>query len=135
VESLFFYYLYSISEKYGIEMRYADQGLLHQLKTYHWPGNVRELINVVERLVIFSNDTKLNGEIFTQYLEEVGEDSAALYPQLPQEDIQLRDFVDQTEADYLKHTLEKYDNNIEQASKVLGISRPTLYAKIKKYEL
>jgi transcriptional regulator with PAS, ATPase and Fis domain len=77
----------------------------------------------------------LNGEIFTQYLEEVGEDSAALYPQLPQEDIQLRDFVDQTEADYLKHTLEKYDNNIEQASKVLGISRPTLYAKIKKYEL
>ncbi|WP_342388877.1 sigma-54 interaction domain-containing protein [Salinicoccus bachuensis] len=134
IESLFFYYLYSISEKYGIEMRYADQELLQRMKTYHWPGNVRELINVVERLVIFSNDTKLNGGIFTQYLEEVGEEAPILYPQLPQEEVRLKDFIDQTEADYLRRTLEKH-NNIDQASKVLGISRPTLYAKIKKYQL
>src|SRR5699024_1385291 len=66
IESLFFYYLYSLSEKYGTNVKYANQELINHLKTYHWPGNVRELINVIERLVIFSNDESLNNEIFDQ---------------------------------------------------------------------
>lgn len=135
IESLFFYYLYSISEKYGTNVKYANQQLINQLKAYHWPGNVRELINVIERLVIFSNDESLNNDIFHQYLTEVGEDMKhAVLPSV-NEEMELKDYVDKIEADYISHVLEDNNHNIERASKALGISRPTLYAKIKRYNL
>lgn len=51
------------------------------------------------------------------------------------EAIALRDYVEKVEADYIKYILEDNNNNIEQSSEVLGISRPTLYAKVKKFGL
>lgn len=135
IESLFYYYLYSLSEKYGAYVKYANKQLVAGLKEYHWPGNVRELINVIERLVIFSTGESLNNDIFHQYLTEVGEDRN-LTARLPvEEEIELKDYVEQMEAEYIRHVLDNNGHNIEQASRALGISRPTLYAKVKKFNL
>ncbi|WP_020006317.1 sigma-54 interaction domain-containing protein [Salinicoccus albus] len=135
IESLFFYYLHRISEKYGTHPRYASRQLLSQLKNYHWPGNVRELINVVERLVIFSSEENLDFDIFEQYLTEV--DAHAQHMPMPgtEDNLGLKDFVDKIEGDYISQVLTQNGHNIEQASQALGISRPTLYAKIKKFDL
>lgn len=135
IESLFFYYLYRISEKYGTQAKYANHQLINQLKRYHWPGNVRELINVVERLVIFSNDEGLDLDIFEQYLAEVGENEQNISIPAVDDNLGLKDFVDKIEGDYITQVLEQNNHNIEQASQALGISRPTLYAKIKKFDL
>lgn len=135
IESLFFYYLYSLSEKYGTSVKYANQQLINHLKAYHWPGNVRELINVIERLVIFSNEEALNNEIFDQYLTEVGEDAKQATLPSVTEELELKDYVEKIEADYIRHVLEENGQNVERASKALGISRPTLYAKVKRFGL
>lgn len=135
IESLFYYYLYNLSEKYQTDVRYADQHLLHGLKNYAWPGNARELINVVERLVIFSSGATLDNDIFDQYLQEVGQTQNMNSLHMPPDDLELKDYIDQIEADYIKQVIEANDHNIEKSSQILGISRPTLYAKIKKFKL
>lgn len=135
IEALFYYYLYSMSEKYDMSIKYANKQLISELKKYHWPGNVRELMNVIERLVIFSNEETLNNEIFHQYLNEVGEDTSISKNIIASETIELKDYVEKIEADYIKYILEENNNNIEKSSEVLGISRPTLYAKVKKFGL
>ncbi|CAM4309576.1 sigma-54 interaction domain-containing protein [Lacicoccus alkaliphilus] len=135
IESLFYYYLFQLSDKYRKDLLYADQQLLKEIRAYEWPGNARELINVVERLVIFSNGSSLDNSIFHQYLEEVGSDRAMNIYSLPGGDIELKEYVDRVEADYIRRVLENHDHNIEKSSIALGVSRPTLYAKIKKFNL
>lgn len=135
IEALFYYYLYSMSEKYDMSIKYANKQLITELRKYHWPGNVRELMNVIERLVIFSNEETLNNEIFYQYLNEVGENTTVSNNIVTDEIIELKDYVEKIEADYIKYILEDNNNNIEKSSEVLGISRPTLYAKVKKFGL
>ena len=135
IASLFYYYLYQLSEKYQTELRYADEQLLRSLMQYEWPGNARELINVVERLVIFSSGDRLDNNIFHQYLEEVGQTQSMTAYSLPQNDLELKDYINHIEADYIKQVMESNNHNIEKSSQILGISRPTLYAKIKKFNL
>ena len=135
IEALFYYYLYSMSEKYDMSIKYANKKLISELKKYPWPGNVRELMNVIERLVIFSNEETLNNEIFHQYLTEVGEDNSISKNIITDETIELKDYVEKIEADYIKYILDENNNNIEKSSEILGISRPTLYAKVKKFGL
>lgn len=133
IQSLFYYYLYTISEKYNTDIRYADHNLLKSLKAYHWPGNTRELINVVERLVIFSNGETLNNDIFTQYLKEVGEYHADLSVSSIPDHLSLKEYIENIEKEYINHVIEKNNHNIEKSSQMLGISRPTLYAKMRKF--
>ena len=135
IEALFYYYLYSMSEKYDMSIKYANKQLISELKKYPWPGNVRELMNVIERLVIFSSEETLNNEIFHQYLTEVGEDNSISKNIITDETIELKDYVEKIEADYIKYILDENNNNIEKSSEILGISRPTLYAKVKKFGL
>ena len=135
IEALFYYYLYSMSEKYDMSIKYANKKLISELKKYPWPGNVRELMNVIERLVIFSSEETLNNEIFHQYLTEVGEDNSISKNIITDETIELKDYVEKIEADYIKYILDENNNNIEKSSEILGISRPTLYAKVKKFGL
>lgn len=134
IESLFYYYLYRISEKYDTPLRYADHRLLTALRTYHWPGNTRELINVVERLVIFSTGEKLDDHVFSQYLTETGDHHTLSVPGASVHH-SLKNYMNEVEGDFIKNALKANEYNIEQTSRVLGISRPTLYAKMRKFEL
>lgn len=135
IESLFYYYLFNMTEKYDMTVKYANNQLMNELKDYHWPGNVRELMNVIERLVIFSTGEILNNDIFYQYLNEVGADQPTPPSFIGNEEIELKDYVDKIEAEYIKHILNDNNHNIEKSSEILGISRPTLYAKVKKFNL
>lgn len=135
IEALFYYYLHGISKKYGMSVKYANKKLMNELKTYYWPGNVRELMNVIERLVIFSGEETLNNDIFHQYLKEVGENPSPSNNIISNEAVELKDYVEKIEADYIKYVLDENNNNIGKASDILGISRPTLYAKVKKFGL
>lgn len=98
------------------------------LLNYSYPGNVRELENILQHAVIFSeNNTIAKNELPSQVLSS----RQLLTPAQEEEIIKLDDI----EKEFIKKALIKYNNNHTGAAKKLGISRSTLWRKIKKYNL
>jgi len=62
------HFLDQVAEEYGAQRKQIDPDALKLLQGYKWTGNIRELRNVVERLVIMSNDTIQEGDV-TKYVE------------------------------------------------------------------
>ncbi len=89
-----------------------------------WPGNVRELENRIKRAVIMAD-----GKLVTATdldLDGKAEDAPALNLRA------AREFADRKA---IRHALARADGNISGASRLLGISRPTLYDLLKSYDL
>ncbi|MEQ9466685.1 MAG: sigma-54 dependent transcriptional regulator [Ekhidna sp.] len=68
IELLTDYFLEQVAEDYGAAKKKIDSEAISQLQEYNWTGNIRELRNVVERLVIMSQDT-ITKEDVTKYVE------------------------------------------------------------------
>lgn len=122
-------FITKMAENMGITKPRVDQGFLTDLMKYHWPGNIRELMNITELAVSLSNGviTKehLHGEIqFVKDLESVEEDRSALRTQ-----------TDEAEREAILKTIKMYRGNKIKASEALGISRSSLYNKMKKYNI
>jgi DNA-binding NtrC family response regulator len=93
------------------------------LKAYNWPGNIRELKNVVERAIILANGKPLSSDHF-----------AGLSDKSVEERNNIKG-LDAAEGAHIKMMMEKNDNDTKVVSDILGISRPTLYRKLKKYNI
>jgi PAS domain S-box-containing protein len=89
---------------------------------YDWPGNVRELQNVVEHAVILAKEAIIRGIDLPHNLKET-------YPQFQADISSLKD----TEKNLILKVLKETDGNKYQAAKKLGITRSTLYGKLKKH--
>jgi DNA-binding NtrC family response regulator len=106
---------------------------LDALESYSWPGNIRQLENFIQQAVLVSSGAEL------------------LYEHLPQQVREYRpaapEAAPQTQHDSLSHNREQLERNVIQralanngysrarAASALGISRVTLYKKMKKYGL
>jgi DNA-binding NtrC family response regulator len=101
---------------------------------YSWPGNTRELENVLERLVLLSEDGMLNpGDLPPAILDAaIKERSDGLTGPLKKS---VEDVARITEKTLIKDALEKTGGNRTRAAELLGISRRTLFKKMKEYEL
>jgi two-component system NtrC family response regulator len=95
---------------------------LHCIAAYPWPGNVRELENRIKRAVVMANHGYIGPEDLD--LEPVGAETEAAVPT-------LREVREDAERRALSRTLSLTGNNILEASRLLGVSRPTLYALMK----
>ncbi len=89
------------------------------LKAQPWSGNIRELQNVVEKAVILSEGTELTAKDI----------------QLEPASRTIRAVNEAEEERLVREAMERAAGNISAAAKMLGVSRPTLYAKLKKYGL
>ncbi len=98
----------------GISSRARD--LLHR---YSWPGNVRELRNVLERAVILAGHGQINVRHLPKNLTRTRKTT-------------LRPLVE-VERNHIDTVLRATGGNIKQAALILGISRSTLYEKLKRY--
>lgn len=106
------HFLKVICERENLGLRELRKRTLDLLQSYDWPGNVRELRHVIERAAILSD---------SQYIE----------PQhlgLPQ--VKGRS-LNELQADEIKRVVKDCSGNISEASKILGVSRATLYRKLK----
>ncbi|MGJ8535630.1 MAG: PEP-CTERM-box response regulator transcription factor [Parasphingopyxis sp.] len=113
--------------KYAAEMQspvtgFAPDGL-DAIESWPWPGNVRELENRVKRAAIMA-DGKLVGAADLDF--DGGEEGVPL---------NLKAAREIADRKAIRLALSRSENNISQAAKLLGISRPTLYDLLKQYDL
>lgn len=92
------------------------------IENYNWPGNIREMENKIKRAVIMADGKYVTREDLG--LAEAGELS-----------LNLRHVRQEAERGAILRALSMTDNNISAAAKLLGITRPTFYDLIKKYDM
>lgn len=111
----------------------ADDGL-EAMKKYNWPGNVRELKRVCEQLSLTSPLPFIRAEDVNNWLRPVATPQGA--PSYTAIDFNkgLNPLVEEFEAHVIRTCL-KQTKDIEDAAKILQISRSNLYKKIKDYKI
>jgi transcriptional regulator with PAS, ATPase and Fis domain len=95
------------------------------LEKYQWPGNIRELRNVLERALLLSQGKQLSPAHL------IGLDSSPI--SVDHTDKDTSDLT-QLEESHIETTLQRFNNDTKKAAEALGISRATLYRKLKKIQ-
>jgi two-component system response regulator AtoC len=90
---------------------------------YPWPGNVRELENTIERAVILAQEEEIQLKDLLQKNSPLVESTPVHYS------------LKEVETQHIRDVLNNAGGNYSHAAKMLGISRVTLYNKIKKYKI
>ena len=114
-------FISEFSQKYHRSISGLDDGARTVLESHRWSGNIRELQNCMEKAVILSEGNTLTAK-------DISIDSQASRPEHGFDD-------GRDEETLVKEAMQRCGGNISAAAKMLGISRPTLYAKLKKYGL
>ncbi len=126
-----------MAKKHNISIEAIDDEFLEALHTYPWPGNVRELENVIRRAVIYCRDGILRKENLPSHIlmGQIGptNDPSVVINQKQNDSERLGDQVAVTEKDLIEQALFKNNYSRTNTAKTLGISRVTLYNKMKKY--
>ncbi len=138
----FNYFLNQISQKMQIPAPRVEPAVIQYLTNYDWPGNVRELQNVVERMINICNGNTITVEHLPQEIlnqfTTVNNNSAqtlsrgASVNMQRQRQKQMQGLMEQEEIIKL---LGKYGGNITRVAQEMGISRNTVYRKMKKYNI
>lgn len=122
IEALSKHFLRMYGRKYGkSDLKLSDRAI-EKFKSLPWMGNIRELQHAIEKAVILSDGTELRSEDF-----QLGTESVLLSS--------IPETLGGMEEKMIREALEKYSGNYTVVAGKLGITRPTLYNKIKKYGL
>lgn len=121
-----------IQERSARTMKITDNAL-HVLMTYSWPGNVRELKNALELSICLVQ--KGNAIDIDQLPPHIIEAESSTLQNMKREDLNLKKKFKYDEVQSIKSALNFCGGNKSRAAKLLGISRSSLYNKIKHYSL
>jgi two-component system, NtrC family, response regulator len=94
------------------------------IEAYPWPGNIRELENKIKRAVIMADGNQIS--VADLEIAPPPDDAMPL---------NLQEVREAAESSAINRALKYTDHNIASAAKLLGITRPTLYALIKKFNI
>jgi DNA-binding NtrC family response regulator len=122
----------------GLGYKPVDEPVLDRLKQYDWPGNVRELRNVVERLVIMSDEV-IREKDLPPYLGGPRAARAQTAPGASSGAIDLgryagkslREFREEVESEFIRIRLAEFEWNISRTAQALGIERTNLHKKLR----
>jgi two-component system, NtrC family, response regulator len=92
------------------------------IESYSWPGNIRELENKIKRAVIMADENNITFDDL-----ELDQTNDVAIP------LNLREVRESSETLAIRRALSHSNNNISNTAKLLGITRPTLYALFEKY--
>lgn len=117
------FFLRRFAKKYNKSEMHLSNKAISKLEEYSWPGNVRELQHAVEKAVILSEGIEIQPNDF--YMRTVEE----------KKDVIDAITIEEMEKLLIEKALSKHEGNISVVASQLGITRPTLYNKMKKYNL
>jgi two-component system nitrogen regulation response regulator NtrX len=125
----------------GMKVKVISDEAVAMLSAYPWPGNVRELRNVIERLVILSEESIGVGDLPEEIVAEVARkrrESTDAPTTLPRVELTaearalpLREFRDHMEREYIRIKLDENGWNISRTATLLGIERTNLHKKMR----
>ena len=103
----------------------VTQPAMDCLLNYHWPGNVRELRNTLEQAIVLGDGCRISPQDLPAHIGKSarGRMTFRLKP------------LTEVEKQYILRVLEETEGNKARAASILGISRETLYQKLKQYEI
>ena len=125
------HFLHMYAQKYDRSITGVSQAAYQRLFGHSWPGNVRELQNVIERAVLLAKGSRIEPVDLPFDNGSLPEGSPAgvawdVPPNMTLEDI---------ERLVIEKTLQRTGGNKQAAANLLGIYRPRLYSKIRKYNI
>ena len=115
----------------GHEQPRLCDGVLRLLAGYDWPGNIRELRNVLERATLLGRGSTLEPGHFVG-LEPGGEDEPS---SAGNGNGDSRWSLRHNERAHIEHVMTHFEGDTDRAAKALGVSRATLYRKLKSLEI
>ncbi len=118
------FYLQVYAGKYGKDQLKITESAKKKLLKYTWPGNVRELQHCMEKAVILANSTLLDKDNFV--LDSGNKFGKRRMPLVT---------IEEMEKQMILTAVEKENGNMSLVAKKLGITRQTLYNKLKKYDI
>jgi DNA-binding NtrC family response regulator len=116
------YFLKIHGERYGRSGLKISTHALEKLANHSWPGNVRELQHSIEKAVIMCDSPILKPSDFS-------------FQAIPKSSGNLEMTLDEMEKKVISESIKKHNANMSIVAAKLGITRQTLYNKIKKYDL
>lgn len=152
IKELLVYYMAKLCERYGIGIKGFSPEFLNALIAYDWPGNVRELVSTLEKAIsdafqeptlypkhlptdirVKLKKTELTAERVTpNRVDGPMPHSLKFFPALKD---YREDAILQTEKQYLENLIKHTEGNIKEACRISGLSRPRLYALLKKVNM
>ncbi|WP_029918028.1 sigma-54-dependent Fis family transcriptional regulator [Pelobacter seleniigenes] len=113
------FFLARHAEKMNRKLQFSSAAL-QELTRQRWPGNVRELQNIIERILATLKGSTIDTEMVQQHLEDLHEEN----------EIQAQ--IRQDEMEEIRQALALTRGKHAEAARILGISRSTLWRKLKK---
>lgn len=122
-------------KKHGGEdkIKFLDENTYTLLQNNHWKGNIRELENIVERMLALSTNDKLNTSVLESLINNDLNNKSNIS--------HFEDFTDyesymlSKEKEIVSWALNKSENNVTNAAKILKIPRTTLRSKMEKLSM
>ena len=115
-------FLAMYSEKYHRPVGSIAPEAAALLQSHSWSGNIRELQNTVEKAVILSEGVVLTAGDLSLDRKQVQKSAP-------------RQTLDESESRTIREAMARCNGNLTLVARELGISRPTLYSKLKKYDI
>jgi Nif-specific regulatory protein len=117
-----------IAKERGRPAPRIDNTVLDLLEKHPWPGNVRELENTIQRLALLAGDSPI-----TTATIELDDGMRRTFVGAPAPVPVMS--LERTEREQIRRALEESAGNRDRAARMLGISRATIYRKIKEFDL
>ena len=117
------YFIRRYTNKYGRKDIFLHENALEKLRSYHWPGNIRELQHSIEKAIILCEGNVIRPkDIFVK--QTWSPQLSTVVPNL-----------EEVERQAIETAIRQNDGNLTATAEQLGISRQTLYNKIKRFKL
>ena len=123
------HFLNYFNNKYNAR-KTLSSSILKALEAYNWPGNVRELKNLIERLVVLTEDDLITEEDLPQ--EMISWSPNEKYQVIVKDVVPLESLVDEAERKLLMLAMERYGST-RKIARALGISQTSVVRKLKKF--
>jgi two-component system response regulator HydG len=119
------HFLHRFASEQHREIQDFSSEAMRRLLDYPWPGNVRELENSIEHTAVLAKHSMV----------EISDLPSAIQDAVPSATSAAAGTIEENEKKLLQEVLQECDWNKKKAALQLGISRSTLYEKLKKYQL